>query len=491
MAGLPSPSGPGRPGGAAPGRAVVVGASMAGLLAARVLADHVEQVVLVERDVLPIGAEHRRGVPQDRQFHALLARGRVVVEHLFPGYSAELQAAGAVPVRVPADMLLLGSAGWIDRRAPGWTALSATRPVVEAVVRRRLLELPGVTVLPGSDVTSLTSTPDARVVTGVTVRRVDGGGTTDLAADLVVDAAGRGSRAPAWLAELGYPAPVQEQVDPKVAYAARLFRIPAGFGADWTAVMLASGPPTNPRTGYLFPVEDQQWIVSLMGAGGQHPPTDEEGWWAFVRSLRHPVIAEAVAGAEPTSPIRAHRGTSNRRWRFDRMPRWPERFLVVGDAVAAFNPVYGQGMSVAGIAAETLGACLRAHRATHAAGDLDGVAARFQQALRRADAAAWTISTGEDLRLPTTTGMPVTPALRAQHRYLDRVDAAATSDTAVADAYTRVLGMLDPPSALFRPRVLAAVLRARPGGDPPPPPPPRPAEQVPVAAGAGVRGRAR
>jgi hypothetical protein len=146
-------------------------------------------------------------------------------------------------------------------------------------------------------------------------------------------------------------------------------------------------------------------------------------------------------------------------------------------------------MSVAGIAAETLAACLRAHRATHAAEDLDGVAARFQRALGRADAVAWTMSTGEDLRFPTTTGMPVTPALRAQHRYLDRVEAASATDPAVADAYARVTGMLDPPTALFRPRVLASALRARPGAGVDAPPPPRPPEQTPVRArvGGGAR----
>jgi 2-polyprenyl-6-methoxyphenol hydroxylase-like FAD-dependent oxidoreductase len=472
------------------GRAVVIGASMAGLLAARVLADHVEEVVLVERDVLPAGAEHRRGVPQDHQFHALLARGRHIADDLFPGFGAELEEAGAVRFGMPRDLLLLGRGGWMDRRAPGWEALSATRPLIEAVVRRRVLDLPGVTVLQGAEVTSLTSSPDARSVTGVTVRRIDDGGTADLAADLVVDAAGRGSRTPAWLAELGYPEPVQEQVDPKVAYAARLFRIPADAPTEWTGVMLTSEAPTNPRTGYLFPVEGGQWIVSLTGAGGQHPPTDEEGWWRFVRDLRSPVIAEAVAGAEPTSAIRAHRGTSNRRWRFDRMPRWPERFVVTGDAVAAFNPVYGQGMSVAGMAAETLGACLRAHRATHRPGDLDGVAVRFQRAQARADAAAWTIATGEDLRFPTTTGMTASPALRAQHRYLDLVGAASTTDPRVGDAYARVIGMLDPPSALFRPRVLATALRSRAGAGAGAPPPPRPAEPA-QPAGAGAGGGAR
>jgi 2-polyprenyl-6-methoxyphenol hydroxylase-like FAD-dependent oxidoreductase len=426
-----------------------------------VLAGHVEQVVLVERDELPDGAQHRRGVPQGWQFHILLARGLAVLNRLFPGYGEELRAAGAVPLRIPTDLLVLGPAGWVDRRARGWEALSASRPLIEAVVRAQLRALPGVTVLDGHDVLAPTASRDGRRVQGVRVRRVGGAGdAVDIDADLVVDASGRGSRAPAWLADLGYPAPERTSVDPHLAYAARVCRIPQGVATDWKAVMLTSQPPSIPRTGNLFPIEDGQWMVSLMGAGGQHPPTDEDGFTAFTRSLRHPVMADAIRDAEPVTPIRGHRGTANRRWHFERMPRWPERFVVLGDAACAFNPVYGQGMSTAAVAAETLDECLREQRRRRRAGDLDGLAARFQRQLARRSADPWLLSTGQDLRFPTTTGMRPGAVLRAQYRYEDRVGAACTTDPAVADVYTRVLGMLDRPSALLRPHVVLAAARA-------------------------------
>ncbi|MEX5718513.1 FAD-dependent oxidoreductase [Geodermatophilus maliterrae] len=441
--------------------AVVVGGSMAGLVAARVLAAHFDRVTIVERDRLRDGGAHRKGVPQGRQLHALLARGRDVLEALFPGFGRELEAAGAVPISVPGDFLTLTKAGWLDRRAPGWTALSASRPLIEATVRRRLLDLPGITLLDGHEATALVASRDGRVVRGVTVRRVGGlDGVFSVDADLVVDASGRGSRTPAWLAELGYPAPEATRVDPDIAYATRTYRIPDGFTADWKAVMLMSQPPTMPRTGFLFPIEDGQWMVALMGAAGQHPPTDEEGHAAFVRSLRSPVIAEAVADAEPVSEIRGHRGTTNRQWHFERMRRWPERFVVLGDAVCAFNPIYGQGMTTAAVGAETLDACLRSRR--RPAGDLDGLGARFQRALARRNADAWMFSTGEDLRFPTTTGMTAGRVLRAQHHYLDRIEAASTRDPAVADVYVRAFGMLERPTALFRPGLVAAAARTRP-----------------------------
>jgi 2-polyprenyl-6-methoxyphenol hydroxylase-like FAD-dependent oxidoreductase len=443
------------------GHAVVVGASMAGLLAARVLAGHVDRVTVVDRDRLPDGAEQRRGVPQGRQVHVLLARGMAVLDRLFPGFRRDLEAAGAVSFRLPGDALVLSKAGWMDRRAPGWTMTSASRPLIEATLRRRLLELPGVIVLDDSEVTALDTSDDGRVVRGVSLRRVGSGDDSGFAdADLVVDASGRGSRTPHWLADLGYPEPERTQVDSHIAYASRLYRIPPGLSQDWHALMLMARPPGNPRTGYLAPIEGGRWIVTLMGAAGQHPPTDEAGFTSFLRQLSNPVIADTLAGAEPVSDIYAHRGTANRLVHYERMPRWPERFVVLGDAVCAFNPVYGQGITTAAIAAEALDDCLRAQRRRRPAGDLEGLARRFQRELARRNRDPWMLSTGEDLRYPTTTGMTAGRVLRAQHRYLDRVEVAATRDPAVTEAYTRTFGMLERPTPLFRPRIVAAAVRA-------------------------------
>ncbi|MBV9160568.1 MAG: hypothetical protein JO309_12550 [Pseudonocardiales bacterium] len=232
-----------------------------------------------------------------------------------------------------------------------------------------------------------------------------------------------------------------------------------------------------PRTGYLFPIEDGQWMVGLMGAAGQHPPTDEDGFAAFTRSLRHPVLAEALAAAEPVTAIRGYRGTANRLWRYERMRRWPERFVILGDAVCAFNPIYGQGMSAAALAAETLDACLREQRHRRCpddlkdtddlkgAGDLDGLARRCQRRLARANADAWMLSTGEDLCYPTTTGARANAVMRMQHRYLDRVALASTRDPRTADSFAQVVGMLARPTALFAPRILVAAARSRPDGE--------------------------
>jgi len=361
----------------------------------------------------------------------------------------------------------------------------------EGAVLRRLREVPGVTILDRHDVTSLLTSRDARLVTGIALRPLGDaeGGQQRLAADLVVDASGRGSRAPAWLSDAGYATPTVTHVDPNLGYASRIYHIPEGFGADWKVVMLTSAPPSIPRTGYLFPIEDRQWMVGLMGAAGQHPPTDEDGFAAFTRSLRHPVIAEALAAAEPITPIRGYRGTANRLWRYERMRRWPERFVVLGDAVCAFNPIYGQGMSTAALAAETLDTCLREQRrrrgadGSHGTDELDGLARRCQRRLARANADPWMLSTGEDLRYPTTTGMPVSATIRLVHRYLDRVLAATTHDPTIADSFLQVVGLLTRSTSLFTPRVLIAAARARPH-DKSTPPSPLPPAHPPTSAAA-------
>jgi 2-polyprenyl-6-methoxyphenol hydroxylase-like FAD-dependent oxidoreductase len=336
-----------------------------------------------------------------------------------------------------------------------------------------------VTILDRHDVTSLLTSREGREVIGVTLRPLDHENSIgqQLDADLVVDASGRGSPTPRWLSEAGYATPTKTHVDSNAAHACRIYRIPRGFSADWQMVMLTSAPPSIPRTGYLFPIEDRQWMVGLIGAAGQHPPTDEDGFAAFARSLRHPVIADALAAAEPLTPIRRYHGTTNRLWHYERMNHWPQRFIVLGDAVCASNPLYAQGMSTAAIAAETLDTCLRDHRHRHPMGDLDGLAPRFQQRLTRANADPWMLSTWEDLRYPTTTGMPVSATIRLVHRYLDRVITATTHDTTTADSFLQVVGMLTRSTSLFTPRILTAAARAQPHHNttlPSPAPPARP-----------------
>jgi 2-polyprenyl-6-methoxyphenol hydroxylase-like FAD-dependent oxidoreductase len=426
--------------------AVVVGGSMTGLLATRVLLDHFDHVTLVERDRFPAGAAFRPGVPQSRHLHVLWTHGQQIMEDLFPGLGKTLLGAGAVDLRIPADALWLTSAGW-RARFDARRMLTFSRPLLDWAIRTRLTgEAYPLDVLEGNEVTGLL--PRGPDVAGVRLRS----GET-IAADLVVDATGRGSRAPAWLDALGYPAPPETLVDPLLGYASRFYAIPNGFDPGWKALYLQADPPASRRTGGLFPQEGGRWICSLSGAGGDYAPTDEKGFLDFARGLRDTVLYEAIRDAEPLSPIAGFRRTANHRRHYDRLPAWPRGFVVMGDAACAFNPIYGQGMSVAALSALALDRCLRE--------DVAEPERSFQRSVARSGAGAWLIATGEDLRYRETVAAPTRLRTRLINAYVDRVVATANTDRRVCAQLIDVLALASVPASLFTPGVLARVATSR------------------------------
>ncbi|NEK56447.1 hypothetical protein GCU56_00975 [Geodermatophilus sabuli] len=425
--------------------AIVVGASIGGLLAARVLSVTHARVTVVERDVLADGAVHRRGVPQSRHAHGLLARGREALEELFPGLTAELTALG-----VPAADLQSGfrwvNAGRLLCQAPsGLVGLGVSRALLESRVRARVRALLGVGIADGCAATGLAVSADGRRVTGLRVVRA-GGAAEVLGADLVVDATGRGSRAPSWLESLGYPAPEVDEVPIGLAYASRAYRRDAS-GPDGAAI---AGTPADPRGGVMIAQEDDRWIVSVGGILGDAAPLDHAGFTAFTATLPSPLIHEVVRDAEPLGDAVRFRFPASSRRRYERLGRFPEGFLVMGDAVASFDPVYGQGMSVAAVEALALRRCL--DRGT------EDLAHRFFRAAATVIDSPWRIAVGGDLRFPGVPG-PRTRSVRAVNAYLERLHVAAEHDPAVGRAFLRVVSLLDPPQRLFAPGTALRVMR--------------------------------
>jgi 2-polyprenyl-6-methoxyphenol hydroxylase-like FAD-dependent oxidoreductase len=432
-------------------RAVVLGASMAGLLAARVLADAYAQVTVIDRDQLPETPMHRRGVPHGRHAHALLTGGHQALEELFPGLTAELIAHGA-----PTGDLLANGRWYLNghrlRQAhSGLVALSPSRPLLEGHIRARVRALPNVALLDSCDIVGLTTTPDGRRVTGSRVlRRADGHTEELLGADLVVDASGRGSRTPIWLQALGYARPDEEQVRIGLGYATRTYRLPPdALHGDRGLVQAAT--PQHPRSGVLLQLESDRWMVTLGGRLGDHPPTDPNGFLAFAQSLQFPDIYETICDAEPLDDLVAFRFPASVRYRYERLDRFPDGLLVMGDAVCSFNPVYGQGMSVAALEALTLRRHLQrgaAPQPRHWFRDLAGVVD-----------APWDVAVGGDLAFPGVPGRR-TPKVRLVNAYLARLHAAAAHDANLASAFLRVAGMVAPPQSLLRPSIAVRVLRA-------------------------------
>lgn len=445
-----------------PSTAIVVGGGIAGLLAARVLAEHLDRVTVVERDRPPPGPEFRPGVPQARHVHALHVRGRVLLERLFPGFGAELAVAGAERLEWPADILWYGPFGWGGREHLGLVTFSCGRELLESVVRRRLARDARITFLDGHQVVELVA--DARGdVDGVALRPRGERTPAEapplmLGADLVVDASGRDSRAPRWLQALGFSLPTETVVNAFLGYASRYYHRAPGKDHPWKAAIIQRARPRGTRSGILAPLEGDRWILTLVGSARDYPPTDEEGFLDFARTLPHPVLYDTVQDLAPASQIWAYRRTENRLRHYERLARRPERFVVLGDAACAFNPAYGQGMTVAAIHAATLHRCLRVQRAARPDGSLVGFADRFQHELARDLRVPWLMATGEDFRHPATEGPRPGPLSRVSHWYLDRVIARANSDSVVQHAFLEVMHLLRSPAILFRPDIALRVL---------------------------------
>ncbi|WP_171171789.1 NAD(P)/FAD-dependent oxidoreductase [Streptomyces sp. I05A-00742] len=450
-----------------------MGGSLAGLLAARVLADHADAVTVVERDRYPDGPEHRAGLPQDRHTHVLLESGRHALERLLPGIMDEMRAHGVPWVGMPNDILQWQAGRWYRRTPATKHLVTGSRPLTDWLVRRRVLADPRIRLVEGTEVTGLTG--DAGRVRGVRLRARGAGRAGEepgtLAADLVLDASGRSSRAPGWLTELGAEPPHEERIDIGLAYATRFYRAGGNEDVPFRGIYVIPDA-TQPYGAVLLPTEGDRWTALLSGLRGSEPPTDEAGFLDFANRLPHPLFRDWLDKAEPLSAIHGYRATANVRRRYDRSGRRPAGFLATGEALCAFNPVYGQGMTVAALSALALREALNDPRRVP-------TTRRVQRALFATARPAWNISAGADKLLPGAVGNAA--ALRAVDRpaarYMARVVRRAPGNPAVGAAFRAVTALTAPPSSLFAPAVARAVLL---GPDPEAPAEP-PLEEEPDA----------
>jgi len=456
--------------------AIVIGGSIAGLSVARVLTDHFQHVTVIERDAPPQTTLFRKGTPQARHPHGLLKGGELALDQLFPGLRQELLGQGAVLVNMGLDVAWKIFGQWRLRYPSAIDLIACSRPLLESALYRRLANHPRVAFVHDSEVVGLCTDEQRRYVTGVQLRGRAGQAqppSTELAADLVVDTSGRSSQAPHWLATLGYVAPEETTVSARPGYATRIYQRPSHVQPSWKLLFVMPAPPTPTRRALLTPLERDRWHVTLVGMAGDYPPTDEDGFLDFARSLPDPQLAMLIAQAQPLSAIWGFRSGENRLRHYERLPHYLEGLLVAGDAVAAFNPVYGQGMSVAALSALAIDRCLREQRSMHPTGDLHGLAQRVQIQIGKVVAGPWQLASGTDLRWATTEKAAALPrSMRLRQRYLDQVLRTTLTDATVAEAFVHVQHMIAPLTRLFRPdimlRVLAAALRCGQRGTPAP-----------------------
>ena len=423
------------------GHAIVIGGSMGGLLAARVLSDRYERITLIDRDHFPAVGQQRRGVPQGVHTHGLLFSGRRVIDRLFPGLSDAALAAGAVTGDLLADSRWHFEGGCLAKCRTGLEGLLVSRPLLEGLVRERVLKIRNLTVKQDCVVEGLAGSDDKHRVTGVRTA------SETIPADLVLDASGRASHTPAWLEELGYPKPEEERVEVGIGYTTRLFRrSPEHLDGDGVVVI----PPTpeGKRGGVMLAQEGSRWTVTLIAYFGNYAPLELDGFIEFARTLPSQDIYDIIRQSEPFEEAHSARFPASVRRRYEKVSRFPEGFLVFGDAICSFNPIYGQGMSVAALESGALEESLNTGRVS--AQDF------FRRAAKVVDS-PWSMAVGGDLRIPETRG-PRSKGVDFINWYLTKLQRAAHRDPVAAMTFVRVANLLDPPPAVLRPRVALRVL---------------------------------
>ena len=442
--------------------ALVIGGGIAGLLATRVLLNHFEHITVVERDSLPAQPQTRPGTPQAIQSHAILVRGARILEQLFPGLNADLISSGAISVDWAADVLYLSTRGTEPRLPSDLITSMCSRSLLEWSIRRRLTGCDRLHFLDATQVKKLLMDEHQSRVTGVQLRHRGNSQLGELTTDLIVDASGRNSSLPKWLEELGYPAPTASINDAYFGYTTRWYERPADLQADWKMLCVLPKPPHESRCGVLAPVEDNRWLLSLYGFGGDYPPTDEVGFLEFARTLPSPALYEAVKDANPLSPVYSFRRTENRLHHYEKLSQLPEGIVALGDAVFAFNPYYGRGMTAAALSALVLDRCLN-QRWRKSQNDSIGFSQHFQKQLAHSLKTPWLSAARRDSAWLTNDDS-LTPARKPNQtnwllqQYVEEVMLLAMDCPATHQKMIEIYHMVKPPITFFHPSIIVKVL---------------------------------
>ncbi|MEW2079564.1 hypothetical protein AB0941_39515 [Streptomyces sp. NPDC013433] len=440
--------------------AVVVGAGVAGMLAARALAGVCDRVTVFERDDLPTDSGHRavpgrvrRGAPQGRHAHLLLAGGLTAMEELLPGLTDELRREGAPQADVQRDLRWSGNGATVRRDPSGLHTLLVSRPLLETGMRRRLRALGGVEIKDRHETVGLMSAPGSHAVDGVLVRPAGGSGTRDVPADLVVDATGRASRGPVWLAQAGYAVPASERFPIALRYAT--FHFAPGPGPDGALGVLASLSGAASRGAVALAQEDGRWVITLQGRGADVPPTDPEGLRSFLTEMGVPEVGDSLTALRPSQAAVPSRYPEVVRHDYRSMPERPRGFLALGDALTSLDPAHGQGMTAA-----ALQALLLRDRARE---DGENVPSSFAEAAAELTGRLW--EAGLSAYAPEGADERWRSAVRRRDQYLSLVYAAGAKDGEIANSLVRLANLLDPPGVLFRPETRQRVLALAGGPD--------------------------
>lgn len=432
--------------------AIVIGGSIAGLVCARVLSDHFSKVTVIERDPRPEGPSPRKSAPQMKHAHLLLGAANAILETMYPGITSELEQAGALLIDSGADVAIYHYGQWKPRFKMGFPTIGCSRPFLEWQIRQRTEAIANIEIRYEHVVERLVPNESRTMIVGVNVK--NSGHESNLYGDLVVDAAGRGTRAPKWLEALGYEKPFEQEVQVDLAYTSRFYERPEHVDGNWKALAIYSSIPAQ-RGAFIFEVEGGRWLVSLPGYFKDHCPTDEDGFLEFARSLPVPVVYDSIRNAKPLSEPVTHKIPSSRWFRYDQMKRLPERLVMVGDSVVSLNPLYGQGMMMSILGLESFSQLLQ-KRARRGQG-LAGLPNAAQKQIADKILPAWLLSTTMDLRFPKAIGHRPFGSSGMQRVFSQLIDASNNNEAACRVFYD-MLHMRRGMQAVADPRLMGPVL---------------------------------
>lgn len=435
------------------GRAVVIGGSITGMLAAKVLSAYFKQVIILEKDDQPKvdahepGSFSRQGLPHAAHQHLLLVKGRQLFEEFFPGFDEELERLGAPLVNYSEDVALFIGEGKLPRFASGLNLRVCRRPVIDNVVARRIGEIDNVESQYQCRVNDLILNEAKDRICGV--RYQQGGSVLEdksLTADLILDCSGRGSKMHRWLQRNGFCAVPRTRVNPKLAYASQLYKVKQGHKVK--PIEVAPHAPESPRAAGFWPVEKGYWLLTLIGMNAVSPGAEQKTFNEFAGKLSSNSIAKSLQFLEPVSAISHFQGTENVWSRYDQMKDHPAGLLVMGDAMCAFNPLYGQGLTLIAMAAKALEKRLNS-------GQKQGFSAKWVKGtyrrFNRFFFVAWMVAVSEDMRWPETQGRNLAWYLKLSYLYMDRILDACVYSKGLAHQCLSIANMVSSPFHLIRP----------------------------------------
>ena len=457
-------------------KAIVIGGGIAGLLSARILSGHFSKTIVLEKDRYPKEKGPRNGTPQANHIHVFLAKGMQTIIDLFPGIEEKLLSQGGHKIDVISKAKFKFPTGWARNFNSDMNTIVCSRQLLEYTIRQEILKKYfNVKIIENTRVIGLATTIDSeqKIITGVNMIYGNGKNnndnndinkTTTINANLVVDASGRRSETPIWFEKIGLEKPNETKINSFIGYAGRRVQLlstqSSPLLSNYKVVVVFTNPPNNPRMVVMTAIEDNQWQLGLLGIGKTYPPTDEKGFLNFAKELGVEDIYKIVRDAKPISNIYGYREDGSRLYHYEKIKKWPKNFIVLGDAVSAFNPIYAQGVTVAAIQSKILDNLLYKYKKINTAADLKkGFEIKFQREIAKLNSLPWLLGTSEDLRWSSTeANKKMNPFTKIIQRYSKHVILLTPNSRLATKSFLEMLNMVKSPAVLFHPLLIAQVL---------------------------------